>query len=233
MHHTSTVVLPIRKGSQRVIQKNIRSIGDFKYGLTEIKLKQLMQCNFFTEILVDTDLENIEEIINLIDIPKFGPKIRIERRPEYLSGRDATTDDLIKYIIPKIKTDTMVWTHVTSPFFNKESYQKFWEKYCALPEAHDSLVAADVLKEFLWTDEGPLNYDTNKLRWPFTQSLKPIYLINSAAFAISTTKAKQYNDRMGNAPLFYESASIEGFDVDWEDQFKMVELFVQNGYKLV
>ena len=233
MHRTSTVVIPIRKGSQRVIQKNIRPIGDFKFGLTEIKLKQLVQCDFFTEILIDTDLDNIEEIVDSIHIPDSGPTIRIERRPAYLSGSDATTDDLIKYIIPKIKTDTLVWTHVTSPFFNKGSYQKFWEQYCSLPVTNDSLVAADVLKEFLWTDLGPLNYDTNKLRWPFTQSLKPIYLINSAAFAVSIEKAKQYNDRMGNTPLFYESTSIEGFDVDWEDQFKMVELFVQNGYKLV
>lgn len=233
MKKGTTVVVPIRKGSQRVEKKNIRPIGHFKYGLTEIKLRQLLSCDAFEEILIDTDVDEIGEILASIPRIENGPVIRVEMRPAKLAGSDATTDDLIQYIIGKIETENFVWTHVTSPFFNGACYKRFMDQFNTLPDGKDSLVAVDSLREFLWNEDGPINYDRSILRWPFTQTLKPVYLINSAAFGISTQKAKEVNDRMGATPEFFTCTGLEGFDVDWADQFKIVELLVQNGYSII
>ena len=36
-----SIFLPIRKGSKRVKNKNLRPIGSIRFGLTEIKIKQI------------------------------------------------------------------------------------------------------------------------------------------------------------------------------------------------
>jgi len=233
MSHTTTVIVPIRKGSQRIVHKNIRPLGGYKYGLTEIKLRQLLASDVFDQILIDTDLEEIAEIIQHVTGGRADARLRVEPRIPSLAGSDATTDDLIKYIVTKIETTHMVWTHVTSPFFTGACYRRFMEAYHGRGEGADSLVAVDVLREFLWKKDGPLNYDRSVLRWPFTQTLEPIYLINSAAFAIPTALARQLSDRLGDRPAFFECSMFEGFDVDWPAQFDVVESLVNNGYEII
>jgi CMP-N-acetylneuraminic acid synthetase len=227
-----TVVLPLRKGSQRIVNKNIKPIGKYQYGLTEIKLQQLVSCEYFSEILIDTDYELIEEILDRLGL-LGNKKIRIEKRPEELASSSTTTDELINYILTKIKSEHFVWTHVTSPFFTEDCYNRFMLDFLALSSEKDSLVAVNPLREFIWSKNKPLNYDRHLLRWPFTQTLEPIFLINSAAFAIETAMARRYKDRMGESPAFFECSGFEGFDVDWEDQFKMVEVLINSGYLII
>ena len=38
-----SIFIPIRKGSKRVKNKNIKKIGKFNLGLTEIKIKQIIK----------------------------------------------------------------------------------------------------------------------------------------------------------------------------------------------
>ena len=229
----TTVIVPIRKGSQRIIRKNIQSIGPYEFGLTEIKLRQLLAGDTFAEILIDTDLDEIDQVLAVIGSTGTTSRVRVEVRDPKLAGSDATTDDLIRHLVRKVNTEHLVWTHVTSPFFNTGCYARFMESYRSLPPENDSLVAADTLREFLWKKDGPMNYDRSGLRWPFTQTLDPIYLINSAAFAIRTDLARKLGDRVGETPAFFECEVLEGFDVDWPDQFQIVKLLVQNGYKII
>lgn len=233
MNKDTTVILPIRKGSQRIIHKNIKPLGPFKFGLTEIKLRQLLATDTFSEILIDTDLDEIDEIVDYISEGKPCDKFNIQRRDPRYAGSDATTDDLIRHLIGKVTNTHVVWTHVTSPFFNGGCYERFMDAYHSRGAEHDSLVAVDVLREFLWTKSGPMNYDRSVLRWPFTQTLEPVYLINSAAFAIPAALGVELGDRLGNSPSFFQCEQFEGFDVDWPAQFDMVESLVNNGYKLI
>lgn len=227
-----TVVLPIRKGSQRIINKNIKPIGKYQFGLTEIKLLQLASCDFFSDILIDTDYELFEDILDKLGL-LGNTKIRIEKRPDALATSATTTDELIQYILTKVDCENFVWTHVTSPFFTTDCYNRFMLDFLSMSDVNDSLVAVNPLREFLWTKNQPLNYDRNILRWPFTQTLEPVFLINSAAFGIKTAIAKTYKDRLGESPAFFECTGFEGFDVDWEDQFKMVELLINNNYSII
>ncbi|MDB6134135.1 MAG: acylneuraminate cytidylyltransferase [Verrucomicrobiales bacterium] len=233
MSRDTTVIVPVRKGSQRIIHKNIRPVAGFRYGLMEIKLRQLLATGVFDQILVDTDLEEMGEMMDYITGGVPDPRVRVEPRDPRLAGSDATTDDLIRHLVTKVRTTHMVWTHVTSPFFTAECYRRFMTAYHERPETADSLVAVDVLREFLWTKGGPMNYDRSKLRWPFTQTLEPVYLINSAAFAIPVELARKVGDRLGDSPAFFECETFEGFDVDWPAQFQVVESLVKNGYPVL
>ena len=62
-----SVFIPVRKGSKRVKNKNIRAIGKYKLGLLEIKLKQLEKLikinnnKYNFEFIVSTDSKIVEE----------------------------------------------------------------------------------------------------------------------------------------------------------------------------
>lgn len=59
-----TAVIPIRSGSQRVKDKNLRAFADTN--LMELKIKNLLQVPELTSIVVNTNSELAIEIVNKI-----------------------------------------------------------------------------------------------------------------------------------------------------------------------
>ena len=57
-----TAVIPIRTGSQRVRDKNLRPFGDTN--LMELKIKTLLQVPELTSIVVNTNSEEAISIVN-------------------------------------------------------------------------------------------------------------------------------------------------------------------------
>lgn len=57
-----TAVIPVRKGSQRVPNKNLRAFADTT--LLELKIQTLLQVPEIDEIIVNTDSEEAVEIVN-------------------------------------------------------------------------------------------------------------------------------------------------------------------------
>ena len=57
-----TAVIPIRRGSQRVKDKNLRPFGDTC--LMELKIRTLMQVPEIDEIIVNTNSEDAVRIVN-------------------------------------------------------------------------------------------------------------------------------------------------------------------------
>ena len=57
-----TAVIPIRTGSQRVKDKNLRPFGDTN--LMELKIKTLLQVPELTSIIVNTNSEEAISIVN-------------------------------------------------------------------------------------------------------------------------------------------------------------------------
>ena len=123
--------IPIRKGSKRVKNKNFRKLLEFKFGLTEIKIKQLEKFkNFIKKQNIKQNFEyvvstNCKKTINFLKKYKW---IKVHKRAKKLA-LDDSLDDLIK-AIPKICSgDLILWTHVTSPLFDHIEYFKFIKLY--------------------------------------------------------------------------------------------------------
>jgi len=219
------VFLPCRKGSQRVPKKNIRPFAGFKYGLTEIKLQQLIKSKKISKIYLST---NDEEILDYAKSLK-NDKIIIHKRSESLSSNKTSTDELILHVLELIKDGEILWTHVTSPFLNALEYDMIIKKYEEIKtNGYDSLMTVNLIRNFLWNKKGPINYNRKKEKWPKTQTIKPIYEINSAVFLANITVYKKLNDRIGQKPYFYVLDKIKGFDIDWEDDFKIAEAIVKS-----
>lgn len=213
--------LPCRSGSSRIPNKNIKKFDVYKYGLLEIKLKQLINVKKISKIIISTNDKNIIDYLK-----KFNSiKIYLDIRPENLCSNTTTTDELIKYAFDKFVKEELLWTHVTSPFIDTDLYNKIIESYFIEKcNGFDSLMTVSAIKNFVWGDDGPLNYDRKKLKWPFTQNIKEVYEINSGVFISSYENYKSTKDRIGCKPYLYKLNKVESTDIDWPEDFIIAEI---------
>lgn len=213
------IFLPMRKGSERVKNKNTRDFANIKGGLTFIKISQLLKVKCANKIIISTNDDKVKKIAHSFN----DNKIIIDERPENLSKSNTSTDDLIKYCGTIIDDCTLLWTHVTSPFVTEYLYDNMINAYYKNKNAYDSLMSVTKIQKFIWDGNKPLNYNKSQEKWPRTQTLKPIYEINSGAFIANSSVIKKQNDRIGKRPFYYILTEKEAFDIDWPIDFDFAE----------
>lgn len=207
-------------------RKNIRPIGDKPSGLLQIKLEQLLATKLIDRIILSTNDEEIIEYARRLE----APKLDIRLRDDALASSSTSTDELIEYAGSMIEEGHILWTHVTSPFLTAPLYDAMIEKYLGeLDCGHDSLMSVNELRGFIWDESRPVNYDRNVEKWPRTQTLAPLYEINSGVFLAPAAVYKLNGDRIGDRPYKYVLDKIQGFDIDWEDDFLMADAMLSAG----
>jgi len=222
------VFLPCRKGSERVPKKNIKPFAQFNNGLIEIKLKQLLKVKQIDKIFLSTNDDEILDYAASLN----EPKIILHKRDEGLSSSQTSTDKLVAHALELIESGEILWTHVTSPFLSTQSYDQIIEKYLEVKkQGYDSLMTTNLIHGFLWNKNKPINYDRTKEKWPRTQTLDPIHEINSAVFLASAGIYQAFDDRIGQKPYLYSLDKIQGFDIDWEQDFMIAEVIQKEIYK--
>lgn len=216
-----SVFLPCRAGSERVPHKNTRTFAGVEGGLLKIKLQQLIACNAIDAIFLST---NDDEVIHLAE-ELSSHKIKIDRRPEHLATSSTSTDDLVKYVPTIIHEGAVLWTHVTSPFIDEKIYEEAINAYkdVLAKGEYDSLMSVTSLRTFIWNKEGAINYDRQKEKWPRTQTIEPLYEINSGIFLADINIYTNLQDRIGKKPFLFENNDIDSFDIDWEEDFFIAE----------
>lgn len=225
-HFSVTAFLPCRKGSERVPFKNIRPFSIYKYGLIEIKLKQLLYCPMITAVVLSSNDDDILEYAQSLS----SPKLVLHKRDERLASNTTSTDELIKHACGLVSSGHLLWTHVTSPFVNSKEYSNIISRYHrVLMEGADSLMTTTPFYGFLWNEYGPINYERSSEKWPRTQTLPPIYEINSAVFLASVDTMIKCKDRIGEKPFLYNLNRFLAFDIDWEEDFVMAEQILESG----
>ncbi|NDW19156.1 acylneuraminate cytidylyltransferase family protein [Dysgonomonas sp. 216] len=221
-----TVFLPCRAGSERVPKKNTRPFAGIEGGLLKIKLNQLIECKSIDSIVLSTNDDEVIDIAKKLN----NRKVLIDRRPEHLATSSTSTDDLVKYV-PTIITDgAVLWTHVTSPFVDALIYEKAINIYKdnLMSGSNDSLMSVMSLRTFIWDKNGAVNYDRNKEKWPRTQTIEPLFEVDSGIFLAGTDIYKNMQDRIGATPYLFENNEIDAFDIDWEEDFFIAEAIYKN-----
>ncbi|WP_419782965.1 cytidylyltransferase domain-containing protein [Malaciobacter marinus] len=217
--------LPMRKGSQRIKNKNIKKFANIKKGLTFIKISQLLKVKEIDKIIVSTDDKKVIDIALSFD----SKKIHIDKRPKELATSSTSTDELIKYVTKIIKKGIVIWTHVTSPFIDEKIYSKMIKTYLD-NKNNDSLMSVTKIQKFLWDKKNPINYNRKKEKWPRTQTLNPVYEVNSGAFINEIKNYKKFNDRIGKNPILFELDTIQSFDIDWKEDFEIAQVLWEKYY---
>ena len=97
----------------------------------------------------------------------------------------------------------------------------------------DSLMTVTEIQSFIWDDSGPINYDRTEEKWPRTQTIKPIYEINSGVFLADCEIYRKNKDRIGDCPYLYKLDQLDGFDIDWPEDFVIAQQMCAQGLSSV
>ena len=169
MDNFTTAFLPIRKGSQRVKDKNFRAFGINGESLYELKIAQLLASEQIDRVIVSTTDERV------YDYEFTNEKLTVIERPEELGLSTTKTDDLIKYALDLVDSGWLLWTHVTSPFFTAVDYDTFIldSKKKIASGDYDSAVTVLQHKGYFFTSQNLALFDQSRVRWPATQTVEP------------------------------------------------------------
>lgn len=215
-----SIFLPIRKNSKRLKNKNILSLKKYKLGLSEIKIKQLINLKkilenkgFDIEIIVSTDIKKI------ISYLKDNKNVKLHLRKQKLSTDNSL--QLLINLVPNICKNTYIlWTHVTSPLFSEREYLNFIKLF--FKSNHKSAFSCSVINKFLLNHKMKwISHNYAKKKWPRTQDLKKIYELDSAALIADRKVYTLNKDRLDKKPYPIITKKYLGLDIDDLDDFEM------------
>jgi CMP-N-acetylneuraminic acid synthetase len=224
-----SVFLPVKAISQRVPRKNFTQIGRFPMGLLEIKLRQLLQSSFADEIVVSSDSREVQSFMNSYR----DSRLQFDLRPPGLCSASATIESLTVHAGKIVTHPWVAWTHVTSPFFTSNMYEKAAnELRKSRLEGFDSLFSAEIVQKYASFRGENLNYGHTAEKWPPTQSLEPVTLADSAVFLASR---ENYLDgkRLGDVPKAVSFGTLSSLDIDTEVDMRIAKSLISTNEELL
>lgn len=211
-------MIPCRLGSQRVLKKNLRYLGDKV--LSQWVGKACLEANVFDAVYINSESDVFEKIAHEIGIDFY-------RRPEHLASNSATNDEFGLDFINNIQCDVLVQVNPTSPFTTPEDIKGVVEMFIKGGFQTVHTVKEEQIEGLF--DEKPLNYNPMK-PMPPSQELIPIKIFTSSIMAWDTRKFKENMERLGcavyggDAKIGYYSIRGAGqIDIDNERDFFLAE----------
>jgi N-acylneuraminate cytidylyltransferase len=203
-----TAVIPIRKGSQRVLNKNFKEFYRGK-SLLELKIESLKQIHLIDDIVVNTDSNFAIEIAKKYEVSYY-------KRDEYFASSECSNSEHWYNLAETTDTDLILHTPCTAPMIKLKTYYDLINKF--LISSHDSGNTVGLIKEYLWLNNIPLNYNILK-KVPNTQDLPNVMKLTSGINIISKELMLERKNIVGHNPLFYIVDEIEEIDIDTQLDF--------------
>lgn len=204
-------LIAARSGSLRVENKNIRPFAGSS--LLAVKIEQLKRLKSLDGIVVNSDDDEILSIAESLGVD-------IVRRDPYYASNSVSMSDVYKNMAENMDCDVIVYANCTNPLIKDETINKIIEFYKE-HEEFDSVNSAHPIKEFLFKDNLPINYD---LRFqPRSQDLPDIYALNFAVNVISKKKMIDCKNVVGVKPYIFAIDQVEATDIDNQIDFDFAE----------
>jgi CMP-N-acetylneuraminic acid synthetase len=214
-----TIVVPIRKGSQRVKNKNFKPFADSN--LLKVKLDVLKQVDVIDEIVVNTDSDIALQIADEYGVSKCI-------REDYYASSECNNSEFFQNIAENTDTDYIIYSPCTAPLIKVDTYYDFINRFRNAKDRYDSLTTVTDVKQHLWLDEKPINYNPSDS--PNTQNLPDIVSLTYGISIISKNNMIKYRNIVGEKPLFYKLDDFEAVDVDNPIDFEFAE-FLYRKYR--
>lgn len=210
-------LVAVRSGSMRVQNKNLRPFAGSS--LLEVKLAQLKRIKGLDGIIVNS---NDDTMLGIAE--KMGCET-VKRDPYYASN-EVSMSDVYKNMAENCDCDVIAYINVTNPLLKDETIEKAIEEYKNMKE-FDSLNSAHLVKEFMFLDNKPVNYDLKNQ--PRSQDLPDYYALNFAINIISREKMIECKNVVGEKPWIYGIDEIEATDIDNPIDFDFSEFVFSKG----
>jgi len=213
-----TAVIPVRSGSSRCYNKNTRPFGNSN--LLAIRIKELKKVKGIKEIIVSS---NDDE---MLQIAKNEGAIA-HRRDEKYCTTQCSGSDMYCAVVEPVKTDLVLYTHCVSPFISSKTYENIINEFRNNLDI-DSIMTGHELKEYLWKDNKPLNYEYDNA--PPSQNINGYYIPTFGCALVSRNFVLENRNLIGKSPLFYKVDQLEAVDIDTPFDFLTAELLYKQKF---
>jgi len=206
-------VVPIKKESERVKNKNIQKVGDQKlYEICINKVAALQKQGHIDRVYVDTDIEEIQKWIK-----RFDNVTLIKRNPRR-SHYDMSANDTMLYDIVQTNAqpeDVFCHAFITAPFAD---VLKMRDCIKAIKSGkYNSAFIGERIQSYTFTEDGVKCFEG----MPSTQDLPPVYK-DTCAFNVTKVKEfKKNNDRYCKDVFIAKCGKVEGIDIDTPEDLEM------------
>jgi CMP-N-acetylneuraminic acid synthetase len=207
-----TAVIPVRKDSQRVINKNLRLFN--KKNLLIYKIEKLKQIEYIDKIIINTDSEEAIKIAKDLSVGFW-------RREDYYASSSCSNSEFWSHIADTTDSEYIMFTNCTSPLVKLETYNNIFKKFQEIKNINDSLNTVTEEKNFLYLDNKALNFNPKKA--PNSQELPNIVKLNFAVNILAKKLMFKKKSVIGDNPYFFKLDQIEGFDIDTLFDFEFAE----------
>lgn len=207
-------LVAVRSGSMRVKNKNLRPFAGST--LLEVKLAQLKRINALDGIIVNSNDPK------MLDIAQHMGCETVLRDP-YFASNEVSMSDVYKNMAENCDCDVIAYINATNPLLEDETIVKAIAAYKQMIKAgtFDSLNSAHLIKEFLFKDNLPINYDLR--HQPRSQDLPDIAALNFAISIISRERMIECKNVVGYHPNIYLIDEVEATDIDNPIDFDFAE----------
>lgn len=205
-------LIAVRSGSQRVKNKNIRPFAGST--LLELKISQLQRISKLDGIVVNSNDDDMLKVASNMGCETV-------KRDEYYASNVVSMSDVYKNMAENIDADTIAYINVTNPLLEDETISKAIEMYNKQRGVYDSLNSAHLIKEFLFRDNLPINYDLR--HQPRSQDLPDIMALNFAVNILERNTMIENKNVVGMKPYLLCINELEATDIDNEIDFDFAE----------
>lgn len=210
------VIVPVREGSSRIKDKVLLPFGE-NLTLLEWKLQQLTQVISPDRVYVSTDSETLKALA-----APLGVQIH-NRDPRLCRGHEATFSEVITGIVQDIPHEHIAWVTVVVPLMSPADYRGGFLRYreeVIEQRRHDSLFSANLVKEYLWWPERPLNYRADR-NHTISQHLPDIYRVTNGLYMRDRDSILSDGYFLGPNPCKYLVSKVAGIDIDVLEDFQI------------
>ncbi len=213
-----TAIVPVRKGSVRVKNKNLKPFAGKT--LLQIKIEQLKQVSSIDSIVVSSDCDDMLQLAASLGVDTH-------RRDEYYASSEATNSEFFEDLGRSIDGEYLMYSPVTCPLISLETYHDCIKTFKEDAEV-TNLVTVSPVKHHLWLDGEPLNYDVENS--PNSQDLPDIYAVTYGVCIVSKEDMIGCRNVVTSNPTFKILDEIESVDIDTEFDFMVAEVIYNKIY---
>jgi CMP-N-acetylneuraminic acid synthetase len=212
-----TAIVPIRKGSQRVIDKNFKDFFNSK-SLLELKIESLLQIKNIDDIVINTDSEDAIKIAK-----KYG--VSYYKREPYYASSICSQSEFFFNLAETTDSEFIIHTPCTSPLVSINTYNTLIDNF--LNSNNDSANTVSIVKDYLWLNGNPLNYNILDKKVPNSQDLPDVFKLTFGINMISKETMLNRKNVVGNNPMFHIVNEVEEIDIDTQFDFDLAQFIYQ------
>ena len=219
--------IPVRAGSKRTPNKNIRRIGELR--VVEYVIKAAVEAKIFDEIWLNTDSEiliNEHKTSALKNIEYFS----VYRRPQHLCDDNATSDEFNFDFAQFTSADIIVMLNPVCPLLSPGTIRSAVYELKRRINEFDTLISCTSTNMQVFFKEVPLNININEALRPSQENSK----VTTLNWAVTAWHREKFIERytklgyavLGNKRILHDIDPIEGLKISEENDFKLIESII-------